>query len=240
MGVNAFESLNCPRIPPDVYAKVKAITIIALQTVFTHVTVPFEISGKADYGDIDILVSAPSGDPTDLTFTTFPFQPVIETIKHALKAPYGRRGFPTPDACISPFACLLAHQSLASMKTGWRERARILGPSRRQDWLGSMVWVTSDPWMVCRLLSLGRRVVDGGFESNEERRFPDFKLNVARDKDLQFWTARTRAAIWQKVFTLFPHVAAQYYTKRSKHVNGVEERRLRDLITAAIPTGING
>ena len=36
------------------------------------------------------------------------------------------------------------------------------------DWAGSMVWITKDPWTVCRVLGLGRRVADGGFESGEE------------------------------------------------------------------------
>jgi hypothetical protein len=36
------------------------------------------------------------------------------------------------------------------------------------DWPGSLVWVTKNPWMVCRVLGLGRRVVDGGFMSAEE------------------------------------------------------------------------
>jgi hypothetical protein len=39
---------------------------------------------------------------------------------------------------------------------------------------------------------------------------------------------------------MFPHVAAEYYTKRSVHVREQEERRLRAMITAAIPMGKEG
>ena len=39
---------------------------------------------------------------------------------------------------------------------------------------------------------------------------------------------------------MFPRVAAVYYAKRAQHVKEAEERRLRDLITAAIPTGTDG
>lgn len=97
MGSNAFKSLHCPRIAPEVYVKVNAIITAALQTVFTHVTLPLEIPGKADYGDVDFLVSAPFGDCTELSLTMFPFLTVIDAIKHALDTPYGRRGFLTPD-----------------------------------------------------------------------------------------------------------------------------------------------
>jgi hypothetical protein len=84
-------------MPPDVYARVKNITTLALQTVFTHVTAPFEVPGEFDYGDIDFLVSAPFGDTAELTLTTYPFQSVIESIKHALRTTHGRQGFFTPD-----------------------------------------------------------------------------------------------------------------------------------------------
>jgi hypothetical protein len=60
------------------------------------------------------------------------------------------------------------------------------------------------------------------------------------DEDLQAWYKRTRAAVRDKVFTMFPHVAAKYYTKRASWVKEREEQRLRDLITNAIPSGKDG
>ncbi|KAH6869958.1 hypothetical protein BKA58DRAFT_360295 [Alternaria rosae] len=59
-------------------------------------------------------------------------------------------------------------------------------------------------------------------------------------EDLETWQTRTRAAVRDKVFTMFPHIATEYYTKRATWVKEREEQRLRDLITQAIPTGKNG
>jgi hypothetical protein len=58
--------------------------------------------------------------------------------------------------------------------------------------------------------------------------------------ELQAWYKRTRLAAREKVFTMFPHVAAQYYTKRATCVKEQEEQRLRALITAVIPVGDSG
>jgi hypothetical protein len=60
------------------------------------------------------------------------------------------------------------------------------------------------------------------------------------DDDLQLWCKHTRAAVRDKVFTMFPHVATEYYIKRAAWAKECEEQRLRDLITNTIPTGIDG
>jgi hypothetical protein len=96
MNGHAFKNLHCPREPLDVYARVQNVTTLALQMVFTHATVPHEVPGKADYGDIDFIGSAPFGDSIELTLTTFPFQPVVEAIKQALNTTHGRTGFFDP------------------------------------------------------------------------------------------------------------------------------------------------
>lgn len=355
MGGNAFKMLHCPRIPNEVYAKVKIITTNALQEVFKHVAVPIETPGKADYGDIDFLVSAPLGDSSDLSLTAFPFPPVIEAIKYALNTPHGRRGVLTPDCmyfaipmpapssssghqdskdgdgdsndepqswvqvdvrvCFKPsrFSWMMFELSYASQSRVLGSMVKPFGltldPEGLQvriqeiegsDWAGSMVWVTRDAWLVCRILGLGRRVVDGGFESREESKsdlpfcedglvvmltgtvykeyagswlfhpelfkakledeshlvqhshrryflkkwipehYPDYKFNKEEVEDIQVWTKHTRSAVRDKVFTMFPHVAAQYYNKRAQHLNEVEERKLRVLITSAIPSGTDG
>ncbi|KAH6618620.1 hypothetical protein C7974DRAFT_426890 [Boeremia exigua] len=337
MGGHAFKDLYCPRIPPNVYAEVKSITTAALRTVFSHVTVPFEIPGKPDYGDIDFLVSAPLGE-ADLTLSTFPFQRVVQAIKYALDTPHGRRGFLTPDcmyfaipmpatssACclddnegcdisecsdeepetwvqIDVKVCFKPESFLwTTFELDYASQSSILGSMvnplgltldpeglhvrvremESTDWAGSMVWVSKDPWTVCRVLGLSRKVVDGAFESGEEiyeeytsswlfhpgnfkakledesylvqhphrsnflkkwipERYSEHKSYDDGEGDLEAWTARTRLTVKEKIFTMFPHVAEGYYAKRSHHVNEVEERRLRDLITAAIPTGTDG
>lgn len=222
MGGHAFKSLHCPRIPPDVYGRVKHIATIALRTVFTHVTVPFEIPGKVDYGDVDFLVSAPFGNSTKLTLDTFPFQPAIEAIKRALNTTHGREGFLTPTCmyfaiplpldvstvcidkekegeeeeeeqkcwvqidvkiCFKPeiFSWMTFELSFASQLSILGSMVKPLGLTldreglhirveeiEATDWARSMVCVTNDHWLVCRVLGLGRKVVDGGFENDEE------------------------------------------------------------------------
>jgi hypothetical protein len=68
----------------------------------------------------------------------------------------------------------------------------------------------------------------------------DGSLSTPHEYDLQAWYKRTRAAVREKVFTLFPHVAVEYYTKRAVYINELEEQRLRSIITKAIPPGTDG
>jgi hypothetical protein len=79
---------------------------------------------------------------------------------------------------------------------------------------------------------LNKRVT--GLEDN------DSQTSEHVDNDLQLWYKRTRAAVRDKVFTMFPHIAAEYYIKRAAWAKEFEEQRLRDLITDTIPTGIDG
>ncbi|KAI4910581.1 hypothetical protein J4E85_011398 [Alternaria conjuncta] len=60
------------------------------------------------------------------------------------------------------------------------------------------------------------------------------------EEDFPAWQTRTRIAVRNKVFTMFPHIATEYYTKRAAWVKEREEQRLRELVTQAIPTGKNG
>jgi len=54
------------------------------------------------------------------------------------------------------------------------------------------------------------------------------------------WYKTTRAAIREKVFTLFPSLTAQYYEKRANYLKGVEELRLREVLMKAIPAKREG
>lgn len=60
------------------------------------------------------------------------------------------------------------------------------------------------------------------------------------DDGLQLWYKHTRAAVRDKVFTMFPHIATEYYIKRAAWAKECAEQRLRDFITNTIPTGIDG
>ncbi|CAG5155431.1 uncharacterized protein ALTATR162_LOCUS3659 [Alternaria atra] len=64
----------------------------------------------------------------------------------------------------------------------------------------------------------------------------DGKTNVYTDEDLQAWYRRTRATVRDKVFTMLPHIATEYYNKRAAWAKEREEQRLRDVIANAIPS----
>lgn len=57
---------------------------------------------------------------------------------------------------------------------------------------------------------------------------------------LHDWYRSKRAAVRENVFTLFPAVATEYYTKRRVHLKEVEERRLQALLMKAIPVDRDG
>ena len=59
-------------------------------------------------------------------------------------------------------------------------------------------------------------------------------------QDLQAWYKRTRIAVRDKVFTMFPDVAKEYYVKRAAHLKKRHEQRLAELIMKAIPIGMDG
>ncbi|KAL6710717.1 hypothetical protein ACN47E_007774 [Coniothyrium glycines] len=72
---------------------------------------------------------------------------------------------------------------------------------------------------------------------------PDAKSNsnlAFEHADIQTWYKHTRAVVRDKVFTMFPHVAAAYYSKRAVHSKEVQEAALRKAITSAIPQANNG
>lgn len=92
MGGRAFRELHCPRVSPEIYAKGKAHATAALQTVFSHVTVPTELPGKNNYGDIDFLASAPLHSPTSRSNESFDWDGTVSRIKSVLNTPHGRRG----------------------------------------------------------------------------------------------------------------------------------------------------
>jgi hypothetical protein len=96
MGGHAFRNLHCPRISGDVYAKVKLHTTEALQTIFSHVTVPTEMPEKVDYGDIDFLVAGPLHSPASTTIDNFDWAGTVSAINFAFDTTHGRRGHLNP------------------------------------------------------------------------------------------------------------------------------------------------
>ncbi|KAI0768978.1 hypothetical protein BD413DRAFT_614023 [Trametes elegans] len=63
MGGNAFAArvpdATFPRMPPPVYDALKAALLPIVQTLYMHVAVPREAPEKADFGDLDFVVSGP-------------------------------------------------------------------------------------------------------------------------------------------------------------------------------------
>lgn len=93
MGGHAFKDLNCPRMAPDVYQRMKSHVTSALQKMFPYVVVPTEMPEKADFGDVDFLVSPASSTSIDI----FDWPGTVNAIKALLHTNHGRRGFLTPD-----------------------------------------------------------------------------------------------------------------------------------------------
>jgi hypothetical protein len=61
-----------------------------------------------------------------------------------------------------------------------------------------------------------------------------------QDTPLLEWYKSSRAAMRDKVFTLLPCIAAEYYAKRAAYLNKVEEQRLREVLMQAIPINREG
>ncbi|KAH7090615.1 hypothetical protein FB567DRAFT_491534 [Paraphoma chrysanthemicola] len=62
-----------------------------------------------------------------------------------------------------------------------------------------------------------------------------YPMYMFKKQKLRVWYKHTREVLREKVFTMFPHVATAYYTKRAAHMKELQEKRLQVLITAAIP-----
>ncbi|EIW59501.1 uncharacterized protein TRAVEDRAFT_71548 [Trametes versicolor FP-101664 SS1] len=93
MGGNAFKAIvphgHFPRMPPPVYNALKTALIPPLKSVYSRVVVAREAPEKADYGDLDIVVSGPRDGLTHAA------------VKDALRAAHS---VPMPGPRISNFA----------------------------------------------------------------------------------------------------------------------------------------
>jgi hypothetical protein len=63
MGGSAFsaelEATSFPRLPPPVYAALKAHLLPKIQSLYSFVAVPIEAPEKLDFGDLDFVVACP-------------------------------------------------------------------------------------------------------------------------------------------------------------------------------------
>lgn len=98
MGGHAFPRLYCPRIPQDVYLKVREQTTDALRKLFKYVVVPYEMPSKTDFGDVDFLVSGfchPS--PTD----KLDWPAMVSKVSEAFHTSHCKHGFLNTDVIFS-------------------------------------------------------------------------------------------------------------------------------------------
>ncbi|KAJ4297752.1 hypothetical protein N0V90_005647 [Kalmusia sp. IMI 367209] len=69
--------------------------------------------------------------------------------------------------------------------------------------------------------------------------YPGYRMS-GQDISLDEWRKLMRVAMREKVFTLFPSITPEYYTKRGTYLKHVEEHRLQQLLKSAIPNGRDG
>lgn len=68
------------------------------------------------------------------------------------------------------------------------------------------------------------------------KQFPNYR-KAEQDLSLDEWRKQMRVIMREKVFTMFPEVTLEYYTKRGAHLKEVEEHRLQHLLMKSIPAG---
>jgi len=98
MGGHAFPRLHCPRMPRDVYLKIREQATEALSKLFAHVVVPTEMPDKVDYGDIDILVS---GFFSTTSNTSDNWPAMVTAISSGFNTTHCQRGFLNPSIIFS-------------------------------------------------------------------------------------------------------------------------------------------
>lgn len=110
MGGNAFKAIvphgYFPRMPPPVYNALKTALIPPLKSIYSRVVVAREAPEKADYGDLDIVVSGPRDGLTHAA------------VKDALRAAHS---VPMPGPRISNFA--IAMDAFEDVANVWKSCA---------------------------------------------------------------------------------------------------------------------
>jgi hypothetical protein len=181
MGGHAFKDLHCPRIPQGVYNDVKAQAVAALRSVFSYVVVPTEMPEKADYGDVDILVSGPIASPKGSTMDSFDWQGTVCAIKAIFNTTHGRRGFLNPDCMY--FAVAASH----SGNSYWIQiDVKVCFRPELFDWYAFELNYASNSKMIGSMIKpLGLTIDPEGFhirvEEIEETNFPGSMVWISAD-----------------------------------------------------------
>ncbi|KAK2627008.1 hypothetical protein QTJ16_004183 [Diplocarpon rosae] len=132
MGGNAFIShsppLSTPRMPLHIYKQVLTRVLAILHQHFLRAASPIEAPGKADYGDIDVLVFSPLAAAYDQSVT--PKLKVVESIAQGLGAIAWIAG---PKSQAMNFAIPWPQESLPSTLTASQNDAEKQGRNAVPD-----------------------------------------------------------------------------------------------------------
>ena len=195
MGGKAFKlgpnPLETPRMPPDVYYRLRNHYLSILSTLYLQVETPIEAPSKDSFGDIDILVSQPQSPLTstpealgqalasERTFTTSG----SPSTSFAVPYPNFPGNHVQLDVHVCPpstFRWAVFHQShgdlwnllgttirpfgLTANDTGLHLRIAEIEELNRKR---SMIWLTSEPEAILNLLNLDAETYRVPFESVE-------------------------------------------------------------------------
>ena len=319
MGGHAFRYLDCPRLSPEMYLRVRQQATDALRTLFHRVVVPTEMPSKQNYGDVDFLVSGFIYTKPDAPLD---WHHMVSEIRKAFNTKYGRRGILNPDCMFFAIPAPDTENSWVQIdvkpchtneqkdfdwehyQLNYASASKLLGSMLKPLGLNinpeglhirveelettnyplSLVFVSKDPIDVLNIVGLDRRILHGGFESREaiyeyfassqvfnpahfaarldedkyrvhladrsapwlhfvtewiEARYPNY-CAPGQTTPLEEWRKKMRITLREKVFTLHPSITPEYYTKRAAHLKELEERRLQELLTKAIPDDLEG
>lgn len=122
MGGSAFSSTlrqsAFPRLPPVVYANLKAHLLPKLQNLYTFVSVPYEAPEKIDYGDLDFVVAGPKSKRPPMESTTDSVNVPHEIVQEAIGARYA---IPMEGNRTSNFAVVVAQGEWNQLGHGQEE-----------------------------------------------------------------------------------------------------------------------
>lgn len=122
MGGSAFSSTlqqsAFPRLPPAVYANLKARLLPKLQNLYSFVVVPYEAPEKTDYGDLDFVVAGPKSKRPSTGSTTDSVNVPHEIVQEAIGARYT---IPMEGNRTSNFAVAVAQREWNQLGHGQEE-----------------------------------------------------------------------------------------------------------------------
>ena len=188
-GPNGEPALKTPRIPPGIYHQLRERYLQKLKSYYAEVTALTEVPGKADYGDIDILVKGPLHDLTADQLTQ-----QLGAVRYVIHGKVTSFAIPREDdhgtfAQLDVELCPNGFIRWEVFLNSWGDLWQILGAIIREAGLtasdkglhvripeveqesnrkASRMFLTNDPVETMRFLGLDAAKYDAGFESMDE------------------------------------------------------------------------